>query len=323
MVSLSLPDDERGQLLLVGAAVIALVIVGSVILLNGLKFTDTVGTEGNFDATDEAQRTAEMVRGDLSKMADRVRNDTGLVNFETAIRQNISIYSNRLSNMTFADSATYVNVSLNKKRSEMDGSGVLVKETNPATRFTHPFGASDFNDPYPVAENASVVSPANLTIKDFSCSGTSAGVRVTVVDHKTGTDYWSMQITCQTTSDTELIQVRESPSGPPILRLEGGSDFTTTNNVDIDIRSGTVNGNQWDELKFESAVDGPYDISAKYDGPRGQALEGSYMFGSDSEYSAVNNPDKERISVYRPAFTFVYERPGITYNTTLIEEGGA
>jgi hypothetical protein len=341
MVNVSFPDDERGQLLLVGAAAIALVIVGSVILLNGLKFTDTVGTQDNFDTTDEAHRTAEMVRRDLSKLTDRVRSDTGLVGFETAIRQNISMYSNRLSNATFADSATFVNVSLNESASE---GGPLVTQN----RTSGPSPDPDFVNPewgsgstYEVARGASVVGPFNFTVSQFPCDrGTSpsdTNFTVTVENTSSG-NIWQMRLArdtdgaaCSSVQGTRYIEIYdESGTKLQSWSSDSASWFPGVGDgpVTIDLIDENISGKAV-PLDFAGGVDPEYLIT--FDNNNGGGFdtdgEGSYWVGSDGTYPNFNDvdltPPNVRQQIQRPAFEFVYEQPGVKYNTTMIEEGGA
>jgi hypothetical protein len=343
MVNPTLPDDKRGQLLLVGAATIALVIVGSVILLNGLKFTDTVGTEGNFDSTDEAQRTAGMVRQDLSKMADRVRSETGLAGFETAMRQSIEIYSNRLSNMTFADSATYVNVSLNASASE---GGPLVTQN-----LSTPSSGPDFLNPepwsnpdnreYDVARGASTVGPFNFTVTQFPCdrgaSPTDTNFTVTVENTSSG-NAWEMRLArdtdgaaCPSVQGTRYIEIYDE-SGTKLQSWASDSQSWFPGVGDGPVRIDLINETISDRavsLDFAEGVDPEYRIrfeSTNGGGPDTDG-EGSYWVGSDGSYPGfldlnATQPNV-RQQIQRPAFEFVYERPGVRYNTTLIEEGGA
>ncbi|RXK49471.1 DUF7261 family protein [Halorientalis pallida] len=342
MVSLTLPDDERGQLLLVGAATIALVIVGSVILLNGLKFTDTVGTEGNFDSTDEAQRTAEMVRQDLSKMADRVRSKTGLTGFETAMRQSISIYSNRLSNMTFADSATYVNVSLDVSASR---GGPLVTQNLTST----PSSDEDFRNPgwgslqtYEVARGASTVGPFNFTVTQFPCdrntSPPDTNFTVTVENTSSG-NVWQMRLTrdtdgaaCPSVQGTRYIEVYDE-SGTKLQSWSSDSQswFPGVGDgpVTIDLINETIS-DKTVPLDFAEGVDPEYLITFdnNFGGGPDTFGEGSYWVGSDGSFptpgdDGSGNPPNVRTQIQRPAFEFVYERPGVRYNTTMLEGGGA
>jgi len=59
---------ERGQLLLIGAILIGLTIIGTVVMLNGMQYADAASTQSENRVLDDAERTEEMVERDMGQL---------------------------------------------------------------------------------------------------------------------------------------------------------------------------------------------------------------------------------------------------------------
>lgn len=68
--------DERGQLLLVGAIAIALVLMGLVVVFNTVLYTETTAPTETLESADEAEALNQQVRNDTREILFRIANNS-------------------------------------------------------------------------------------------------------------------------------------------------------------------------------------------------------------------------------------------------------
>lgn len=322
------PSDDRGQLLLVGAIAIALVILGTVVMLNGMKFTDTVGSKGNDEAFTDASRTVEMIETDLARLSSRVRNDTSLTTFESALKENVTQYTRTYSNMSIGQGSVYIDVSLDTSCSSCQ---YRLLENTSQGDFTG--GRQNTT----VGRDMASIPEFNLTIADDEFPGNPASpVDASfwiAVRNETGAT-WRMRLNATRTgtppTDTRYITTYND-SGV-IASYSSASDPWFENDEDVEIRllDGCVDANGGagftclDGLAFANGVEGPYTISFNNTfstpggnpAPPGQNAEGTFRMVADGE-----GPADSRIGLDTPVFTLVYERPEVQYQNTISING--
>lgn len=339
---------ERGQLLLIGAVTIALVILGTVVLLNGMKFTDSIGSEGNTESLKDAMGVTEEVKIDLLHLSNRVQETEGLSrNINESLAKNFSIYGNVAGNMTATSSVADINVSLNRSAST---TGRFINQTAGSG------GYPDFTlnrstgqqDEWVLATDASVANPFNLTIPKgrFPCNNGNSEQSKFVVEIDSGADSWEVQMLAKSMSGK--CDVYESGSGNPsqakrIVRIPGETpkEFTGTSQVPtkIDLYEGTVEAGPAStdlERSIETTTP-PYTVTFKNEYPGGrkdwQVANGTYRFGTDStEQDAVvaadSSLDNDEFNpnvtapILVPAATITYNQDTLTYETTILLDGG-
>lgn len=109
-----LDSRERGQLLLVGAITLAILLVGLVIVFNSALFTETVDQESAIQSSNDAVEFMTQTEQDLRSLTIRVGHgqeysSDAAVN--SSVQENVTSY-NLVLKEAYADaSATYVNVS--------------------------------------------------------------------------------------------------------------------------------------------------------------------------------------------------------------------
>jgi Flp pilus assembly protein TadG len=106
---------DRGQLLLVGAVAVALIILGLVVVYNTILFAGTQEPTQSLDDTSDSTRLRAQVVNDTQKLVNYVNNDTGFdcssaPDFETAVEDNLTTLSNGLTYVNAKTGARYVGV---------------------------------------------------------------------------------------------------------------------------------------------------------------------------------------------------------------------
>lgn len=308
--------DERGQLLLVGAIGIALVVVGTVVLVNGLAFDDSISTRSNQDALSGAERTVGMIEADLNALAREVRTgiDPGTRDFVTAFRENISLYSRHYSNLSFDNGIVYTDVTFEGAES-VNGTTIRQNEDtargacndgNRYPRFTVENGSCE-SDPT-IVTDATEISQFNLTVRG---SGIGSSPQTTlVVEGDTG-DEWRLVI--EKVGPTGPIEVREkAPSGDSTVGV-----FTIPFELVLQ-DDGQLRVSGSEEVTFADGVSPPYEVGFE-NNPSRTALTGTYSLSTDGTLPAIIGPQPETYStVVRPAVDIYYQRRDVTYNRTVV-----
>lgn len=322
------PSDERGQLLLIGAVAIALVVVGGVVLLNGMKYTDTVGTSGTDDAISDSERTVEMVESDLEGLVERVGSDTSLLTFEDRLKENVSQMSRVYTRMAVDRRSAYVNISVNTTAS---GSGWLLNQSVKGQ-----FEDDDGNQRWTVVSDATVVEPFLVTVDEWpeSTGGGSGSKESALYINVTGDDghWWSLKLNDSDTSPTVAKQItvytdrgrQETISEGNISGLGGSGPYA------IDIPRGEINttataepvGGLW---TFAENVSAPYNISFRDEFPGSgggggeKSAKGRYLIATDGGASdeIPDGVNTTELSVFHPAFDIYYHQPEVQYTRTV------
>jgi hypothetical protein len=108
---------ERAQLLLTSSILIALVIVSTVVLLNGMQFTENVGDDNAVGEAEHAAHVQEMIRADMVEMLNRTGANIPLdtrryryAAYSDWLERNISDYNTQHQNMTLSRRLASVSV---------------------------------------------------------------------------------------------------------------------------------------------------------------------------------------------------------------------
>lgn len=236
MVALDLgPTDDRGQLILIGAIAIALIIVGVVLVVNTALFTEVVGSEGTVETAKESGVAAEELSGSVSALVHQENVEPGTDAPDTVDTDVDTDLEPRLVNSSLDSRGAFVSV---------DFTGV--NESG-----THVY--QDTTDPIDDGAGGDVVIP--------DTGDTDVGYLRMVID--TGAANGQMDVVVNGTSSNEELHIDASASDRVTFdsTAEPG-DCTveaTDGNVSVDVRSGVTYG---EECHFElfDAVDGPYRI---------------------------------------------------------------
>jgi hypothetical protein len=295
------------------------VILGSVVLLNDMKFTDTVGSQGNQQALQDAERTEEMIRTDLQRMTRRVRAGTGVGNFEDALRENVSEYSQYYSNMTFEDGIVFVNAEFDAGESK---EGRILNQT-----IEDEFEL-DGNKDWTVAKDSYFLSPFRMTVTEFPDTNPTfdpnTSVRVVGREGRT----WELRI------NKSDIYGPDEPTLVAVVDGEQVGKIRTGPGVRIDFESGSINGTAKPGFDYAEYLKAPYTVEMdnELNGPTGSPsphlAKGRYKIGTDSRVHGIDtsasNPEIRALPAARPAVTITYQRPELQYTTTIyLDEGGS
>lgn len=299
--------------MLVGGIILGIVILGSVVLLNDMKFNDTIGSQGNQQALEDASRATDAIREDLTGLRERVRAETTNASFADAFAENVSVYSSAYSNMTFEDGIVFVNASFSEAAST---DGRLLSQTsagNQTFRLNPDGGATQYD--WTMASDATLLSPFNVTVTEFRDSVDPNPANTTFVVTGSEGRTWELKANRTDSGDGSL-------TGPSLYVFVDGDVEASERvgpGVEIDPTDGTINGSQVDGFAFSEYVVPPYTVEVDNEGPPGQMPRGLYRLGTDSTVrdTSANQPTVQVYDAATPAVNITYQRPELQYETTI------
>ncbi|WP_135829048.1 DUF7261 family protein [Halorussus halobius] len=302
--------DDRGQLILVGAVVLAIAIVGLVVILNTVLYTQNVTNRAALDATDDAAEIERAVDGEVPPLVERTNRNATYGN-ESAAADAV--------NRTLARYGALVGTAVTNRRPASVGVAVagnpsvalVVADANSSRNFTDRAGDPEWT----VADGASV-QRYRLRVDADSLPSTDADAfRVTVA---AGGDDWTMR-------------VHRNGSSVDVDRVgTGGAESTCTaspddGTVELDVDDGSVDV-EGDSagvdctFAFAAGVDPPYELgyanATNATGTYRLVLDGTGATAGDVATAAPWESPYRSYAVDALAVTVTYATPELRYRTT-------
>lgn len=169
------PDGDRAQLLLVTAIVIGMIIVGTVVLLNGIRFTEHTGNDNTLRAAQEADWTTDEIRDGLQSVVAVVESDgapyvTTNATFDGRrfLETNVTALNQTYMAVTSHSGNAFVTLTLDRPGSV---EGTVLRQD--AGTYQSKTGAADWT----LASDATVLPYVHLNVSDQS---TASGAAFTV-----------------------------------------------------------------------------------------------------------------------------------------------
>ncbi|WP_255152357.1 DUF7261 family protein [Halorarius halobius] len=300
MAGVTRPDD-RGQLLLVGAFGLAVLLVVLAGVVNSAAYTDSLTTStGDLNGG----RDVAAFRADAGRAADGILgrvNDGPAPDYaarEDRFRDAVDNWSDAAGRQHAMD-GTGVGVSV---VGTTRGSRITQSTARPLTNAS---GTADWT----VAAGVSDVRRARLNLSQSSLLDCGVGACYELVADD-GTDVWRVTV-------GRLFVTVDGPAGTEQCAV-------TADPVVVDFRNETVNGDSCPALSFAEGLSTPYDIRIR----NGDAATGTYRLtvdtdvdDDDGDFAAAGEPSVTPV-VYAADVRVSYRTPRLTYATELRVDGG-
>ncbi|WP_134672003.1 DUF7261 family protein [Halorussus marinus] len=296
-------SDDRGQLLLIGAVVLAIAVVGLVVVLNTVLYTQNVTNREALDATADAAALEASVVAEIPGLVGRANRNATYAS-AGAVRDAI--------NETVARYGALVGTSVTRRRPASIGTrvagresvGLVVGHDDDGRPFTDRDGDAEWTvaDPATVQRYRMRVDAGSLATSD------EEAFRVRVAS---GGDEWTMRIHADG-SDVALDRV--APDGSVTTCTMSPADGA----VDVDFVNGTAA--EGCEFEFGAGVSEPYELGYA----NATNATGRYRLvldGTDASLGAVETA-APWASPYRSyavdalAVNVTYATPELRYRTT-------
>lgn len=302
--------DERGQLLLVAALALGVLLVALALIVSTAIHTEAVSTQGSDALHDERAAVSyqESAHRGVAGIVGRV-NENGSASHDE-LAENLSagvVEWNDAAARGYARDGTAANASL---VGVTDGTRVAQDD---ARDFGNRSGSSEWT----VAESASNVREFRMNVSadalaepaNETCTGSDGCLTVEVED-ETGADPWRMFVY---SSDENTTSVRVTPPSGDDGVCDASGEL-----VEIDVTAGTVDGEDCEYLTFAENVSTPYDVAFA----NADAVVGTYELTVDRELSADPHFDVDGSPTVEPAIyaanvSVTYRSPNLVYETEI------
>ncbi|MBX0294692.1 DUF7261 family protein [Haloarcula nitratireducens] len=317
-----LNGDERGQLLLVAALVLALVFIGLALVVNSAIFTENLASRGEMGGSDEAlaaRATVEMNAEKALRQANYYSESDGenetVDSFNRTLR-NVSTQTEYLS----ATSGTLVNVTYVSHRN--------------GTRINGSIDQGDNN--YTVANDVERISGVNANGTRglaFNSTGLPDGsdppLVVKVNDTNFGGDEQSWRARIWENSSGVQVRTIRNGTTPSENRTEHCSVPSATENR-IQVTAGLVNDRPCDALRWNDDGENFWFGNGVLASGSEYAIHFENTNGVSGEFEMVVYEDGLSLpllslpgdatssdAIYDTTVRFVYDGPDVRYNTTV------
>ena len=293
------PDGNRGQLILVGAVVIAVALVGVVVVLNTVLYTENVVHDGARSGASDSLDVSLVVRNDLGPLVDGTNYNETYANaseLAAALDESVDRYATLLGVAEAARQPATITVDVRNATV-----GYAVVHDNDSATFRSGGGKSNWT----VARDADA-RQYELTVDPANGTTASDGFRLSFTD---GTDRWNLStyrqdgdVSVRTTGTTV------APSTCPSV---------TTGNLTIELRNGTAGSCTFD---FAPGLDRPYDVSY-VNGGNATGVYSVVLNGTSATLPSVNTTTAESpyrtVVAYEVEATMSHVTPDSTYRTRI------
>jgi hypothetical protein len=306
--------DDRAQLFLVGAVVVAVAILGLVVVLNSVLYTESVAPQSGVARTDAAERYIVVLERDTQRLLDAQSTD-GYVR-KSHFVANLSRYDGYASNLTAAERPATVDVRLNDTLTE--DSGVL---SQPAEA---KLVSRDGDRSWDLSRNASETKTFEVRLAKVVEEGNSDDAfRVHAESVNDSADTWDLAVN----KDKNDVFVE--------TRTDGGSwnEVCTMPDLNTEMPTETLNltlsgGDSLliepcgEVTAFAHGVDEPYDLSFNHTGG-GKKSKGTFRIATDGRsvdanfYDEGNGTPAVTPVLFGATLDLHYRSTDVTYVTTV------
>ncbi|ELZ31410.1 hypothetical protein C474_08912 [Halogeometricum pallidum JCM 14848] len=294
---------DRGQLLLVGAFSLALLVVALAMILNGVASGEVLATDRTdvHDARDAVRFEHSVHRGigGAVEVLNR-RNDGSYADLDTALADSVDDWDEAAARGSAAEG-----VDLSVERVDWER-GTRIEQRDSRT-FTDANATENWTLASAVGQTRAFEMNVSRTNLSSSCTPECFAV---VADD--GTDVWRASFT-QTASKIDVTV--ESPTETKTCSVSGASAV-------VDLSSGTVNDGTCSFPPFADGLGGSYDIGYE----NGTRADGTYGLVVDVNESGVLGVSPDRYdetaptaspAVYAVTVSVTYQTPQLAYATEL------
>ncbi len=314
-------DRSRGQLLLIGAVSIALLIFGLAIVLNSVLYTSTVSPQAASDGTANAEMYRDAVERDVGGLMRSLANGSDYV-IEDDFRSNFTSYGERLSESAATSEPGTMSI---EYIPESSVTGARVAQSSPGE-----LDNKNNNETWTVAGSVTELQAFELNLTEIPKTAGQPREFHVRVEEVSGSGEWQLELYYNRSSGNVVFKTRDE-TAPLADGCEYGlptGDNENDVSIDIDLPSGTVDGRPGCNFTFAQGISGDYRLKFAHVGPGNSAhTNGTYegvIQGSApaSNYynSSSNNPHLQQ-TIYNATVELTYVADSVSYETTITDIG--
>jgi len=314
-------DDDRGQLILIGALLVAATILGSITLLNTIHESPEVKTQQDGQSLDQTERKVTEIQADLTRLFRHSVsvNETGqpLPYANDTLGDTVEAYNRQSVNLSSFTTAGLVNITYVRG---IEGGIVAQNRTGDEYR-----AFPDERRPTPVLNNSETIPRLSLVVNETSPSFTINLSAPTL----TGTQEIGLEFDRNPSGPDEIVKSNTDGSPSPEWTCSG-FDFTSDGTLRIEFIDGRgamyTEDTYCGEKPFGRGLNSPITVEFKNSGS--DRANGTFVIsGTNSSAPGVQSgitQDDNRffrgtggtVTVVNPVFRLEYQTPNVSYNST-------
>jgi len=321
-------EGERGQLLLIGAFIIAVSFVVLALVVNSAIFTENLATRDEVAGSGDALEYRQEVARSGGDVVTEINQNNSIATSDQEDKLEINLgHINTQSGLQQSAQGRIIEV---ENGSIVTESGIKVAQDT-SRSFSNTSATSDFPvlvDDWVVVENVENTRNLRMNITDLSLLVSPTNPQPFELEIENSSASWNMTIAYNDVTDLVTVTVESPTHGSPEECTRTATDFIT-----IDVTRGTVGGEPCHALSRTTdgtpmwfGLDGEYDIKFNnYDN-----IEGTYSFIiDDGDFDDENfgdggsNPDDDdhdpyfRDAIYNVTVPFNYYTEDVGYETEI------
>jgi hypothetical protein len=308
--------DDRAQLMLVGAIVVALLVFGVVIVVNSVLYTNTIAPQAASDATADAAKYTAVAERDLQTLANELAADREFVP-RALLKQHSGDYSRQLSRVVAEERNYHLEISYNESASAA-GSALIQNSTR---RFT----AADGSEDWTLSRNASGVERVSLELHELSKFPTSKANKGLFVVVTNGSSTWEFRAYRGKHTDELTFQTRnDSSAWNDLCRAPGPISSLPSAHVEVEVVDGRLrvdNVGCGSTTPFGGDVAPSYELLFENNTPPGQdEPTGTYELWVDGDIEEPNFDNATTYAVpavFSASFDLEYDGPNLRFDRTI------
>lgn len=306
-------DGSRGQLMLVGAILMALVVISTVVLLNGVQLSENTGSEDTLRATDQTQETTEALQTNVRTVFRHFDDNGGPYISTTDVndfREDVVLFNQTYTNLTTFHTSSFVNVDIDSADSF---TGMALRSDGGA------FESASGGATWTVASDAPEMPYLSMNVTDQSAnSGTDFVVRFQ--NSNDSTEYTELRFTedevrldgSDVGSSVSLCSADTDGHWTHLRIVDGGARLETEGSLECDAFSVEFDHNVDVLIQQGSEATGSFLLTV---GDGATITPGNYgPAGSGTPYTVGQTGPPVLIN---PALDIDYNSPDITYETSV------
>lgn len=310
------PGDERGQLILIGALLVAATILGSIVLLNTIHESPEVSTQQDSQSLVETERTVDQVKAGLGRafLINTSMNERGEAlpyaekggGFKTLVEEE---YVTEYLNLSTTDTAGVVDVTLVGSQT----GGIARQNTTDIGEYK---AYNETGDPVTIIQNADAVPRLHLLVNETSSPPFTIWINQTDISPAPAVTPLNASLEI---SDDKVEKSGSAP-GSWVCDLSGNSL------VEIDFIGGVgevrTDETYCGDLEFGAFAPAKYNVTFE----NGNGVKGTYTItavnpdsiasfpGDDYRWNRTSSPGTTYI--VNPIFQIEYLTPNVEYSAT-------
>ena len=319
-------DDDRGQLLVIIALLLAMTLIALAVILNAAVFTENLGTRESADsdrATVYAVSIESAIDGNYERTNDNATRKA--VHARTTFNDSLETWENQQTEKAAREGAVFRanwTTHVGWRLEQDEDRSFTPADNRTATNWTL---ASD-------ARNVSTfeMNVMRADLFDGATGLTDFEEEAFRLDVSDGTTTWELYV-FRNSDNSTIVVYDGDPTGLDLGGLIDSTDscVRATDRAVIDVRNGTFNGTDCGALEAPSSMDGRLDV--RYENVRnssdGEQVNGTYTVvvnGSDAVPKTGGEPTKFNRSgeapptatavVYAVEYETYYEQEGVVHD---------